>query len=115
MGARIGARTILTLLATALLAVCPAALSASLRTHAPITTITHAPPFETKKHHVRFKFEANKPDVKFKCRVDGGDYKTCSSPRGVSAGKGHHKFEVYGIWAGVPGPPDGASWKVVGG
>jgi len=87
---------------------------AEVRGHAPTVTITKGPPSNTKKHNVTFKFKSNKPNTKFKCKVDGGDYNGCSSPRKVSAGKGTHKFSVYGTALGVPGPPDTRKWTVTG-
>jgi hypothetical protein len=84
------------------------------RGHAPKVTITKGPPGKTKKHSAKFKFKSDKQKTKFKCKVDGGSYQSCSSPRKVSVGKGTHTFSVYGVNLGVPGPPDTRKWKVVG-
>jgi hypothetical protein len=82
--------------------------------HAPTVTITKGPPSKTSSHKAKFKFKSNKSGTKFKCRLDGGSYQKCSSPRTVSVGKGKHTFSVYGVNLGVPGSPDTRRWKVTG-
>ena len=82
--------------------------------HAPKVTITKGPPSKTNSNRATFKFKSNRKKTKFKCKVDGGSYQKCSSPRKVSVGKGSHTFSVYGTSLGVPGPVDTWKWKVTG-
>lgn len=82
--------------------------------HAPKVTITKGPPSKTKSHKAKFKFKSNKGGTKFKCKVDGGSYQKCSSPRKVSVGSGKHTFSVYGVNLGVPGNVATRKWKVTG-
>ena len=84
------------------------------RGHAPKVKITAGPPSKTKSHHATFKFKSDRKKTKFKCKVDGGSYQKCSSPRKVSVGKGKHTFSVYGTSLGVPGPVASRKWTVTG-
>lgn len=84
------------------------------RGHAPKVKITKGPPAKTKSNRATFKFKSNRRKTKFKCKVDGGSYQKCSSPRKVSVGKGSHTFSVYGTSLGVPGPVDTWKWRVTG-
>ena len=87
---------------------------AAARGHAPKVKITKGPPSHTSKHKATFKFKADKKGTKFKCKLDGGSYQKCSSPRKVSVGKGKHTFSVYGTKRGVPGPVASRKWTVKG-
>src|SRR5687767_4005137 len=84
------------------------------RGHAPKVEITGGPPSKTKSHRARFKFRSDKKKTKFRCKVDGGSYRKCSSPHTVSVGKGNHTFAVYGTSLGVPGPVATRKWTVTG-
>jgi hypothetical protein len=84
------------------------------RGHAPKVKITAGPPSKTSNHHATFKFKSDRKKTKFKCKLDGGSYQRCSSPRKVSVGKGKHSFSVYGTSLGVPGPVDARKWTVTG-
>ena len=87
---------------------------AAARGHAPKVKITKGPPSHTSKHKATFKFKADKKGTKFKCKLDGGSYQKCSSPRKVHVGSGTHTFSVYGTSLGVPGPVASRKWKVTG-
>jgi hypothetical protein len=84
------------------------------RGHGPKVTITKGPPSKTGRNKATFKFKSDKPDTKFKCKLDGGSYQRCSSPKKVRVGKGRHTFSVYGTARGVPGPVASRKWKVTG-
>jgi hypothetical protein len=84
------------------------------RGHAPKVKITHGPPSRTSSHKATFKFKSDKKKTKFKCKLDGGSYQKCSSPRKVHVGRGKHTFSVYGTNLGVPGPVASRKWKVTG-
>ena len=61
----------------------------------PQTTITSGPPAQTLSTSAEFVFEANEPSSTFQCRLDGGAWLACTSPRTyVNVPVGSHLFEV---------------------
>jgi hypothetical protein len=64
----------------------------------PDTTITKAPrkAVKTKKRKakVTFGFRSSEGNSTFECRVDGGAWKSCSSPHTIKVKRGKHTFEV---------------------
>jgi hypothetical protein len=79
------------------------------------TVITSAPSGTVLSDSARFEFVSNKPEYRFECRLDGGGFEPCSSPkeyRGLSIGS--HTFQVRAIdAAGHSDPsPDSRSWTV---
>ena len=61
----------------------------------PQTTITSGPPAQTLSTSAAFVFEANEPSSTFQCRLDGGAWLACTSPRSyVNVPVGSHPFEV---------------------
>lgn len=69
-------------------------------TVAPNTKITSGPSGETTSRTVTFKFResnAEYGDVYFKCKLDGGDWKSCKSPKSYTVARGRHTFRVKGV------------------
>lgn len=61
---------------------------------APNTRITARPKSGTSRK-ATFRFAANQGNVRFECRLDGGGWKTCTSPRRLKSLKlGKHRFGV---------------------
>jgi hypothetical protein len=93
-----------------------ATFSWTVNTAIPQTSITAAPPALTNNTTATLRFSSNQPSppATFECRLDGGAWESCSSPRtytGLSAG--NHAFEV----AAVVGrnrdtEPDRRTWTV---
>ena len=62
---------------------------------APQTTITTGPSGTVRSDSARFEFSSSEAGSTFQCRLDGGVWATCSSPRDLTGlGNGDHKFEV---------------------
>ncbi len=82
---------------------------------APVTTLTGKPDASTTATDARFAFEANEAGAAFECRLDGGDWKACSSARQVSGlGLGDHEFSVRATdRLGNVGEPASHAWKVL--
>lgn len=65
-----------------------------------------------RRHGVRFAFVANEPAATFECRLDGGGYRRCKSPKRVRRiGRGRHTCRVRATDAagGVEAKP--ARWR----
>ncbi|MBA2663626.1 MAG: IgGFc-binding protein [Bradymonadaceae bacterium] len=77
-------------------------------------TITGAPDARTWSPDAIFEFECSDPVCNFECRIDGGPWTTCSSPREYTGlALGEHTFEVRarkgtGAWS----DPDTHTWEV---
>ncbi|HEY7003424.1 MAG TPA: sigma-70 family RNA polymerase sigma factor [Gaiellaceae bacterium] len=84
-------------------------------TAAPNTTITSGPKSSTGSSSATFTFSSSEGDVTFQCRLDGGSWQSCSSPRRYEGlKKGSHVFRVRSVdGAGnVDATPDAWSWAV---
>jgi DNA-directed RNA polymerase specialized sigma24 family protein len=93
----------------------PASSSWSVDTVAPNTTITSGPKASTGSKSASFSFSASESGVSFQCRLDGGSWQACSSPRSYGGlKKGAHVSRVRAIDAAgnVDASPDGWSWTV---
>ena len=66
---------------------------------APETTITKAPKKKSAKAKAKFKFTSSVAGAKFMCKLDKGDFKSCSSPFKKKVDVGKHKFQVYAVSA----------------
>lgn len=76
----------------------PASHQFSVDTKAPVTTITGGPSGLTNDRTPSFSFNSNEPGSSFQCKVDGGSFGNCSSPRVTSSlGDGLHTFLVRAI------------------
>jgi hypothetical protein len=83
-------------------------------TTAPIVTITAAPDAATPATSATFAFSASEPQVTFSCRLDGGAWQACTSPRVVQGlALGSHTFAARGTdKAGNVGAAASRSWTV---
>jgi len=67
----------------------------------PQTRFTKAPPGKTsisgKSVKLTFRYQADKPNSTFRCRLDKGAFKPCSATSKVKAKLGRHRFEVYAV------------------
>jgi hypothetical protein len=68
---------------------------------APRTRITSHPPkrrlIDKRRVLVAFRFSANEAGAAFRCRLDGGPFKPCRSPRAYMIRPGRHAFRVFAI------------------
>jgi hypothetical protein len=61
-------------------------------------TITSHPPHPSNSHDASFAFTDGEPGVTFLCKVDGGSYAACSSPKTYAAlADGSHTFSVEAV------------------
>src|SRR5439155_972300 len=75
------------------------------------TTITAAPPARSATSSASFSFTATEAGSSFACRLDGGAFAPCVSPRSYSAlGFGDHNFEVRATDAAGNTDPTPASY-----
>jgi len=61
------------------------------------TTITDGPQGLTTDRRAELEFDANYSAASFECRLDGGSWSSCSSPKTYDASEGAHEFEVRGV------------------
>lgn len=66
----------------------------SIDSTAPAVSLTSTPPAGTTSRDAAFGFNADDPQAVFECRVDGGEWKTCSSVHELSVKVGPHEFAV---------------------
>lgn len=80
----------------------------------PTTTITSGPAASTPSTSATFAFTANESGVTFECKLDGGSWAACASPRDYSSlSAGPHTFAVRGTDpAGNTGSPATYDWTV---
>ena len=77
----------------------------------PDTTITAAPPARSGSSSASFSFTSTEAGSSFACRLDGGAFAPCVSPRSYSAlGFGDHNFEVRATDAAGNTDPTPASY-----
>jgi RNA polymerase sigma factor (sigma-70 family) len=83
-------------------------------TTAPRVTLTAGPPAATAETAASFGFTASEQGVSFACRLDGGAWQPCGSPRAVDAlAVGTHTFAVRATdMAGNMGPAATRQWAV---
>ncbi len=63
----------------------------------PDTSITAAPSASTTSSTADFSFSSTKSPSTFECRLDGGPWTACTSPRQVTVSEGTHNFAVRAI------------------
>jgi hypothetical protein len=85
----------------------PACDSGAYETPSPETTV-QGPTQPTAAASFTFT-SPDTPDATFECRVDGGDWSTCTSPHSVTVNDGQHTFEVRAIAPGGYPDPSPAS------
>ncbi len=64
---------------------------------APDTTITSSPSASTTSATADFEFVSNESPSSFECRLDGGAWAACTSPRQVTVSEGTHNFSVRAV------------------
>ena len=92
----------------------PTSFGWTIDTAAPTATITGRPSDPTKVATATFTFSASEGNSSFSCRLDGGAFESCASPKNYSAlGDGPHSFEVNATdQAGNTGGVDAFAWTV---
>lgn len=71
----------------------------------PGTSIDKGPPSKIKGKTAKFKFSSPDAGATFKCKLDDGAFKTCSSPLTLKKLKlGKHVFSVKAVLGGTPDP-----------
>ena len=80
----------------------------------PRTVITAAPEPETNSSSASLTFESPEAGASFECRIDGGTWSACSSPKTYgSLADGRHSFEARAVVNGfVDRSPPERSWTV---
>ena len=81
---------------------------------APDTTITSGPPQKTTQKSVVFEFTSDNEQATFECKLDGGNWKPCTSPWGSGkVSRGWHTFKVRARdpAGNVDPTPATATWK----
>lgn len=83
-------------------------------TRAPSVTITASPEASTAATSATFTFSASEAQAAFACRLDGGVWQACTSPRTVNAlPLGEHVFDVRATdRAGNVGAPASRRWTI---
>jgi plastocyanin len=84
------------------------------RTAPPPPTITDSPPNPTTSTSASFSFTDTEPGVFFECRIDGGAFSACTSPKSYSGlAVGSHTFDVRALDAvGNPSTAASYTWTV---
>ena len=72
----------------------PATRTWRVDTVAPNTWITSGPGSSTWSSTATFRFTASESGATFECRLDGGSWTACTSPKSYSASRGTHTFYV---------------------
>ncbi len=84
-------------------------------TVAPNTTITSGPKASTSAKSATFSFSSSESGSEFECRLDGGAWQACSSPKSYGGlKKGSHVFRVRAVdkAGNADGTPDMRSWTI---
>ena len=88
----------------------------TIDTTAPETSLTGGPADSTTIDDASFAFSSSEPSSTFECRLDGGSWGTCSSPRSYAGlALGAHVFDVRATDAtgNVDASPASRSWTIV--
>jgi hypothetical protein len=80
----------------------------------PAPTFTQGPASVVAASSARIAFSSSEPDVGFRCRLDGGPWTACASPRDLTGlADGDHQFEVRARdTAGNDGPIASRTWTI---
>jgi RNA polymerase sigma factor (sigma-70 family) len=91
------------------------AVTPTADTVAPTVTLLSRPAAQTASPTASFSFQASEAGATFSCRLDGGAYGACTSPRAFAGlAVGVHEFAVRARdRAGNTGPPATARWTIV--
>jgi hypothetical protein len=91
----------------------PASYDWLIETDLPVVTLTATPPRSSNSSAATFFFTANKPATSFDCKLDGGDFVACTSPKAYSGvADGPHTFAVKGTATGGTGPATVYTWTI---
>jgi hypothetical protein len=67
----------------------------------PRTRLTAHPPAVVRSHRrwrrIAFRFASDEAGSRFRCKLDRGPYRGCSSPRSYRVETGRHAFRVFAI------------------
>ncbi|MDY7225554.1 Ig-like domain-containing protein [Hyalangium rubrum] len=91
------------------------AVSITIDTVPPETTITRGPPASTTSREAEFEFSSNEPGVRYECSLDGGAFGPCEDS--YTVGVGEHTLRVRAIDAAgnVDPTPAEHKWTVTEG
>jgi hypothetical protein len=79
----------------------------------PVVTLTDKPPLLTNQTAASFSFSSNKPNSNYQCKLDGGSFGSCTSPRLYTGlGDGPHTFSVRAAALGNLGLTTEYTWIV---
>jgi hypothetical protein len=84
-------------------------------TSAPETTIDSGPPVTVKSASASFAFSSSEPGSSFECKLDGGAFESCASPKSYSnLPDGSHLFEVRAtdVAGNVDATPADRTWTI---
>jgi hypothetical protein len=83
----------------------------------PQTTISLGPPAASRSASATFAFTSSEPESTFACRLDGGGFVPCTSPKiYIGLGDGRHTFSVEAVDRAGNADPSAAgySWQISG-
>ncbi len=92
----------------------PPTYSWVIDTTVPDTTITGQPENLTNQTGATFAFSSTETGASFECRMEGGGYTACTSPKTYTLAAGNHTFEVRSIdpAGNVDASPAAYSWVI---
>jgi len=79
----------------------------------PVVTLSDKPPLLTNQTTASFSFSSNKPNSNYQCKLDGGSFGSCTSPRLYTGlGDGPHTFSVRAAALGNLGLTTQYTWTI---
>ncbi len=79
----------------------------------PVVTLSDKPPLITNQTTASFSFSSNKPSSTYECKLNGGGFSSCTSPRiYFGLDDGSHTFSVRATSLGNTGPTTEYTWTV---
>jgi hypothetical protein len=85
----------------------------SIDTVHPLVTLSDKPPLVTNRTTASFSFSSDRPGSTFQCRLDGGGFVGCSSPKLYNGlGDGSHTFAVRATSVAGPGIATTYTWRI---